>query len=168
MRPFLIFAVAAIAAVVLQTTLPRWLGILPAAPDLILVLTVYLGLHVHTVNGAIGAFLLGCLLDSFSGSPPGLHAFTASLVFLVVYLLSQRLWIENPLSNIAAVALGAVVKVATVVIYFAIAGGVASWGHLFRVLGLEALFAMLLTPPVFTLLSDNLAPRRGGWGDGAD
>ena len=36
-------------------------------PDLVLVLCVYLGLHEHSIAGALGAFLLGYFLDSFSG-----------------------------------------------------------------------------------------------------
>ena len=65
MRALLIFVVAGALSVVLQTTLLEQVSFLPAAPDLIVVLCVYLGLHYHSVGGATGAFLLGYLLDTF-------------------------------------------------------------------------------------------------------
>ena len=137
MRPLLIFALAGVLAVVVQTTLVQRLGFLPAAPDLILVLTVYLGLHYHSPAGAVGAFLLGYLLDTFL----------------------KRLWMENPISNIAAVALGSAVKIVTVVLYFAVASArTVSWVVVLRTLGIEALLALVCAPAVFSAL-DSYVPR---------
>ncbi|HEY8516939.1 MAG TPA: rod shape-determining protein MreD [Candidatus Binatia bacterium] len=159
MRPLLIFAVAGVLAVVVQTTLVQRLGFLPAAPDLIVVLVVYLGLHYHSPGGAVGAFLLGYLLDTFSGAVPGLYCLTMTLVFGVVYLVSKRLWMENPMSNIAAVALGSAVKIVTVVLYFAVASArTVSWGVVLRTLGIEALLALVFAPAVFSAL-DSYVPR---------
>jgi rod shape-determining protein MreD len=159
MRPLLIFAVAGVLAVVVQTTLVQRLGFLPAAPDLILVLTVYLGLHYHSASGAVGAFLLGYLLDTFSGAVPGLYCLTMTLVFGVVYLVSKRLWMENPMSNIAAVALGSAVKIVTVALYFAVASArTVSWLVVLRTLGIEALLALVCAPAVFSAL-DSYVPR---------
>jgi len=159
MRPLLIFAVAGVLAVVVQTTLVQRLGFLPAAPDLIVILCVYLGLHYHSAGGAIGAFLLGYLLDTFSGAVPGLYCLTMTLVFGMVYLLSKRLWMENPMSNIAAVALGSAVKILTVVLYFAIASTRAvSWWVVLRTLTVEALLALVCAPAVFAALGHYL-PR---------
>ncbi|MEW6270846.1 MAG: rod shape-determining protein MreD [Thermodesulfobacteriota bacterium] len=159
MRPLLIFALAGVLAVVVQTTLVQRLGFLPAAPDLILVLTVYLGLHYHSPAGAVGAFLLGYLLDTFSGAVPGLYCLTMTLVFGVVYLVSKRLWMENPMSNIAAVALGSAVKVVTVVLYFAVASArTVSLVVVLRTLGIEALLALVCAPAVFSAL-DSYVPR---------
>jgi len=47
---------------VIQTTVFPLLPRLPVVPDLILVLTVYLGLRHHGVGGAMGAFLFGYFL----------------------------------------------------------------------------------------------------------
>jgi len=153
MRPLLVFAVAGVVAVVVQTSLVQRLGFLPAAPDLIVVLCVYLGLHYHSAGGAIGAFLLGYLLDTFSGAVPGLHCLTMTLVFGMVYLLSKRLWMENPMSNVAAVALGSAVKIVTVVLYFAIVSPRAvDWWIVLRTLTVEALLALICAPAVFAAL----------------
>ena len=159
MRPVLIFAVAGVVAVVIQTTLVQRLGFLPAAPDLIVILCVYLGLHYHSAGGAVGAFLLGYLLDTFSGAVPGLYCLTMTLVFGMVYLLSKRLWMENPMSNIAAVALGSAVKIGTVVLYFAVASTrTVDWLFVLRTLTVEALLALVCAPAVFASLGHYL-PR---------
>lgn len=153
MRSALIFAAAGVLAVVIQTTLVQRLGFLPAAPDLIVVLCVYLGLHYHTAAGALGAFLLGYLLDTFSGAVPGLYSLTMTLVFGVIYLVSKRLWMENPMSNVAAVALGSAVKIVTVVLYFTVASARSvSWLVVLRTLTVEALLALVCAPAVFSLL----------------
>jgi rod shape-determining protein MreD len=136
--------------VVVQTTLARRLGF---APDLIVVLVVYLGLHYHSAGGAVGAFLLGYLVDTFSGAVPGLYCLTMTLVFGMVYLLSKRLWMENPMSNIAAVALGSAVKIVTVVLYFAVASARPEhWWVVLRALTVDALLALLVAPAVFAAL----------------
>lgn len=153
MRPLLVFAVAGVVAVVVQTSLVQRLGFLPAAPDLIVVLCVYLGLHYHSAGGAVGAFLLGYLLDTFSGAVPGLYCLTMTLVFGMVYLLSKRLWMENPMSNVAAVALGSAVKIVTVVLYFAVVSPRAvDWWIVLRTLTVEALLALICAPAVFAAL----------------
>lgn len=165
MRALLIFMLAGALAVVLQTTLLEPFRLLPAAPDLIVVLCVYLGLHYHSVGGAVGAFLLGYLLDTFSGSPPGLYALAMTLVFAFVYLVSKRLWVENPVTNVAAVGLGCIVKIATVVTYFAlVTPSNVGWIALLRTLLFEALFALVLAPIIFSALDANVRlvrrPRR--------
>jgi rod shape-determining protein MreD len=121
-RRVVLLVLAAAIAVTVQTTLAHRIPFLPGGPDLILVLAVYLGLHFHSAGGALGAFLLGYLLDTASGVAPGLFCLTMTLVFGVVYLLSQRLWMENPVSNVAAVALGEAIKITVVTLFFAMSG----------------------------------------------
>jgi rod shape-determining protein MreD len=158
-RSLVVFAVSGILAVALQTALLQQLRFLPAAPDLIVVLTVYLALHYHTAAGALGAFLLGYLLDAFSGSPPGLYCLAMTSVFTMVYLLSKRLWMENPVTNLAAVALGCAAKSFVVIAFFALANpGTGTWGTLLQTLGLEAVLALLVAPLVFSTLDTYLAP----------
>ena len=68
MRSAAALVVAAVAAMLLQTTIFPSLPGLPVVPDLILVLAVYLGVAHQTIGGAAGAFLLGYFLDTFSGT----------------------------------------------------------------------------------------------------
>src|SRR5206468_5787209 len=90
-----VYAFTGALALLLQTTVLHTLTAGRVIPDLALVLCVYLGLHEHSVAGATGAFLLGYLLDSFSGSLVGLNAFAMTSVYTLVYLISRRLWMDN-------------------------------------------------------------------------
>lgn len=148
-----IYVLTATVALILQTTVLHGLTGGRVIPDLILILCVYLGLHEHNLGGATGAFLLGYLLDSFSGSLVGLHAFAMTTVYLVVYLVSRRLWMDNTLSGIAMVFLGSLLKGMAIVV------ALAAYLSLDRLsLGVgqtllaEALLAAALTPVVFSTL----------------
>jgi len=151
-RAAAIYVFTAIVALLLQTTVLHGLTGGRVIPDLILILCVYLGLHEHNLGGATGAFLLGYLLDSFSGNLVGLHAFAMTTVYLVVYLVSRRLWMDNALSGIAMVFLGSLLKGLAIVTAFA-----AYLSMNLLPLGVgqtlaEALLAAALTPVVFSAL----------------
>ena len=145
-----IYVLAGTLGLLVQTTILHGLTGGRIIPDLVLILCVYLGLHEHNIGGATGAFLLGYLLDSFSGSLVGLHAFAMTTVYLVVYLVSRRLWMDNAWSGVAMVFLGSLLKgvaiVVALVAYLSIdrlSLGVA------RSLFAEALLAAALTPVLF-------------------
>jgi len=147
------YALAGGIALLLQTTLLHSLTGGRAIPDLVLILCVYLGLYEHNVGGATGAFLLGYLLVSFSGSLVGLNAFALTTVYLVVYLMSRRLWMNSAFSSIAMVFL------ATLLRGIAIVGALAAYLSIDRIslaaaefLLAEALLAAALTPAVFAVL----------------
>ena len=153
MRLFLLFFLAAIFVLLLQTTLLHLLPISPVVPDLTLVLCVYLGLYHPTVGAALGAFLLGYSIDIVSSRIIGLNAFAMSLVFLTVYLSSRAIWLQNPLVSSLVVLLASLVKGAVLVLVSAIFVSIegfwigAGW-YIIR----EALLAALLAPVVFAVL----------------
>jgi rod shape-determining protein MreD len=149
-----IYVLGGATAVLLQTTILHGLTGGRVIPDLVLILCVYLGLHEHNIGGATGAFLLGYLLDSFSGSVVGLHAFAMTTVYLVVYLVARRLWMDNTISGVAMVFLGSLLKGVAIVVALAaylsvdrMSVGVA------QTLVAEALLAAALTPLVFSTLT---------------
>ena len=153
MRLFLLFFLAAIFVLLLQTTLLHLLPISPVVPDLTLVLCVYLGLYHPTVGAALGAFLLGYSIDIVSSRIIGLNAFAMSLVFLTVYLSSRAIWLQNPLVTSFVVLLASLVKGVALVLVSAIFVSIegfwigAGW-YIIK----EALLAALLAPVVFALL----------------
>lgn len=116
MRTGAVLALFAILGLVLQTTLQQLVDIGTNVPDLLLVLCVYLGLREHSVGGAVGAFLLGYAEDAVSGGAAGVNAFGMSLAFLLVYLTSRRLWVDNLVSRMVVVFLASVVKTVAVVL----------------------------------------------------
>ena len=150
LRAAAIYALTGSLALLLQTTVLHTLTGDRVIPDLTLILCVFLGLYEHSVAGATGAFLLGYLLDSFSGSLVGLNAFAMTTVYTLVYLVSRRLWMDNAVSSIAMVFLGTLVK------GIAILSALAAYLSLERVslaavqvLLAEALLAAALTPMIF-------------------
>jgi len=153
LRGAAIYVLTGSVALLLQTTVLHTLTGDRVIPDLALILCVFLGLREHSVAGATGAFLLGYLLDSFSGSLVGLNAFAMTTVYTMVYLISRRLWMDNALSSIAMVFLGTVVK------GFAILAALAAYLSVERLslgavqmLLAEALLAAAITPLVFGVI----------------
>lgn len=144
---------AALAAVLLQTTAFHASPLGRMVPDLILILCVYLGLHQHSIAGTTGAFLLGYFTDNFSGSVIGLHAFALTLVFLLVYLVSRRLWMDNWLANIAVVFVASMLKTLTLAMLLGLLlSQEMSLGRVFSNVLFEATLAAAFTPLVFVTL----------------
>ncbi|HUR71247.1 MAG TPA: rod shape-determining protein MreD [Candidatus Limnocylindrales bacterium] len=153
MKLFLLFFLAAIFLIVLQTTFFHLLPMGPVVPDLILVLCVYLGLYHPSVGAAFGAFLLGYSIDIVSSPILGFNAFAMSLVYLAVYLCARSIWLHHPIVSSVVVLLAALVKGATMVLIWAIFLSVDGfWAGAARYVMWEALFAALLAPLVFALL----------------
>jgi rod shape-determining protein MreD len=153
-RAAFLFAVIAATALLLQTAVLPAAALGRATPDLLLIMCVYLGLHQHSVGGAVGAFLLGYLQDAFSGSVIGLNSFGMCLVFTVVYLTSRRLWVDNTISKFVVVFLAAVLKTVALLVLAALFMSVERWQH--AVVGyllIEAVLAAMLSPAVFAVLA---------------
>ncbi|MFN8625469.1 MAG: rod shape-determining protein MreD [Candidatus Binatia bacterium] len=154
MRAAVVLSTISIAALLLQTTLLPLAALGRATPDLLLIICVYLGLHQHSVGGAVGAFLLGYLQDAFSGSVVGLNAFAMCLVFTLVYLTSRRLWVDNAVSKIVLVFLASLLKTTIVLLLIAYFLSVATiWQAVANYLLLEAVLAAMLSPAMFSVLA---------------
>jgi rod shape-determining protein MreD len=152
-RAFAGIALAAVLAMLLQTAVFPIVPGLPVVPDLLLVLAVYLGIRYPSAGGAVGAFLLGYFLDTFSGTVLGLQAFALTAAYLAVYLIARRLWMDRGLPVMAISFVGACVRaVALVAIGAMVAAPAPVWQHVVRYGLLEALAAALVTPMVFAAL----------------
>jgi rod shape-determining protein MreD len=153
-RTAISFVTIALIALLLQTTVLPLAAIGRATPDLLLIICVYLGLHQHSVAGAFGAFVLGYLQDTFSGSVIGLNAFGMCLVFILVYLTSRRLWVDNAISKVVLVFLASVLKtlaiLAAAAVFMSIEG---LWKKMLGYLVTEAILAAILSPAVFAILA---------------
>jgi rod shape-determining protein MreD len=89
------FASMVVIALVLQVSIfPAYLRE-PFIPNLLLIITVWLGLRGPLPLGGALAFLLGLLQDSFSGLYLGLHGFTYLLTYLVLRRLADNLYTES-------------------------------------------------------------------------
>lgn len=159
MRTAAVIAVFAVLGLLLQTTLPQVIHPGAAAPDLLLILCVYLGLRHHTVGGAVGAFALGYMEDAVSGGAAGINAFGMSLVFVLVYLTSRRLWVDNLLSRVVVVFLASVVKTAAVVSLLTLFLSLDELRNaVMQSLLLQPIMAAAIASPVFALLAGTQQP----------
>ncbi len=66
-------------------------------PDLLLILIVYFGLYTSPLAGAMLAFLLGYMMDIFSGSIFGVHTFSKTAIFFLTILIKDRFYVKSPL-----------------------------------------------------------------------
>jgi rod shape-determining protein MreD len=153
-RSFVALAVAAVGAMLLQTTVFTAVPGLPVIPDLILVLAVYLGVRQQTVVGVIASFALGYFLDTFSGTLLGLNAFGLTAAYLAVQWLARHLWLERGLPVIAVVFFGGIVRaVAGVVVATLVGGRVLFWEHMVGYGLAGAVAAAIVAPLVFAAVA---------------
>ncbi len=79
----------------LQTTWLTFPYVQNVRPDLLLLLTLFLGLFSSTLSGGLLAFLLGYLMDLFSGNGVGFFALSRPLLFYGTQLFKDRLFLES-------------------------------------------------------------------------
>ncbi len=163
MRRVLIYFVAGIVFVVLQTALLPRLMPLHFKPDLLLILVVYLGLNEGYVRGGALSYLLGCLQDVFAAGYPGLYGLAQMVTFLAVRGAVGRLNTESSMLLLLLVAAGTVLQALLLLFslgFFADAG--ALWRIVIRGLALQVALntavAFVLIKLV-TRLQRRFAPR---------
>ena len=149
MRSFAALAATAIVAMVLQTTVFPSIPALPVAPNLMMVLAVYLGVFHRNMGGALGAFLLGYFLDAFSGVRLGVNAFAFTLVFAGVQLIARSIWVQGSLPVIVVVFVAGCVRGLVMLAILTLAGGTPLWQHVVWYTVVESMAAALTAPAVF-------------------
>jgi rod shape-determining protein MreD len=154
MRSTFAIVAAAILAALVQTTVLAAIPGLPVVPDLLLVLTVYLGLHYHGLGAVTGAFLLGYLLDTFSGTVLGMHAFAMTAAYAAVHLVARTVWTEGWPSTVLVVLVAAGVQQGALAVAAALVEDPTPvWQHVWRYGVWEAVAAAAVAPAVFAFLA---------------
>lgn len=155
MRLTLTIVVASLLAMMLQTTvLALVVPLGEVVPNFVLVLAIYLGLRHHGVAGAVGAFLLGYFLDTFSGTVLGTNAFACTTAYVVAYLIARTLWTEDGLPAMIVVFLAALVYTVTAhAVAVLVDADWPGWGTVVRRGLVQAGLAALVTPWVLRFLA---------------
>ena len=78
---------------VLRLILPTW-----AVPNFLLIGTVFVAFHLPTARGSLIAFVLGLFVDISSAQLLGPNAGAFVAVFCVLAALSQRVFVQAPLT----------------------------------------------------------------------
>ena len=91
MRKVILWTVAAAFLLgVFETAILSHIQLLPALPDLILILVVYIALHNGTLTGVVAGFLAGLVFDFLSLAPMGLHSFAFTVLGFLYGLLYRK------------------------------------------------------------------------------
>jgi len=91
--------ISGILFLTLQTTLFSIFPIHRMKPDLVLILTLFLGISSPPLSGGMLVFFLGYLTDLFSGNSFGLYAFSRLFLFNSAQLLKDRIYLESYFSR---------------------------------------------------------------------
>lgn len=98
-------------------------GEINGTPSLVLPLVIYLGVHELSMpRGALIAFVLGYLIDVFSGAPLGLFAFVLVSVWWLSRIAGVRLTAQTKLTQMTLAFIFALIEAGIVLMLLAIFG----------------------------------------------
>lgn len=97
-RLVVVFLLVALLGLIVQSTIFHALSFSVIAPDFIVVLVVYLGLHYKSAFGVIAAFLLGLAADFASGQFIGPAAAGSIVAYNIASAVSQKVYAEHPIA----------------------------------------------------------------------
>ena len=149
----IIFGIAAYLALLIQTAVPLWFPFRALIPNLIIILTVDLGLRHHGALAAIIAFAIGYATDSMSGTTLGMNAFLTTGIFLLTYELSSRLLVTNAVLGAIAVFFAVMIAGLGAIVILSGRGAPAVIDNAMSMLALQALISAVVAPLVFALMA---------------
>jgi rod shape-determining protein MreD len=149
----ILFAIATYIALLIQTAVPLWFPFRALIPNLVIILTVDLGLRHHGALPAILAFAIGYATDAMSGTTLGMNAFLTTGVFLLTYEMSRRLLVTNALVGATAVFLSVMLAGFGAIVIISGRGAGILINHAMPTLALQALMSAIVAPIVFALMA---------------
>jgi len=153
LRVAILFGVATLIALTIQTSIPLWFPVRSLVPNLIVVLAVDLGMRNHGAVAVAVAFAMGYATDAVAGVHLGLNALLMTIIYFFGYELSSRLLVTNVFVASILVFAGALFAGLSAVAIDAWANaGDAIFANISSLM-LQALISALLAPIVFGMLS---------------
>ncbi|MFB3885461.1 MAG: rod shape-determining protein MreD [Thermodesulfobacteriota bacterium] len=152
-----------------QTTLLTLFPFQRIRPDLVLILTLYLGLYYPPVSGGTLALFMGLLMDLFSGNGFGLYTLSRPLVFYSAQFFKGRVFLESLRSQfLFAFVFGLVEGLLILILVRTLNPNPA--GHLYALLFTfllpQSFFTGLMTPALFFLIRKGSSSLTGHHGLG--
>lgn len=139
---------------VIQTTLFSFSPLDLLKVDFLLIVTIYIGFYRPPFRGIFLAFVLGNILDVFSGSPAGLFAFLRVLSCSLSKALSRKIFLDGVLLQIGVVlTLSIVDSLAMVMLLRAFQLGLPRSSIIFQGTLRQALVLALVSPFLLRFLS---------------
>ena len=140
--------------VLIETALLSNIDILPAVPDLLLILVLYLSIHNGSLNGEVSGFFSVLFLDFLSVAPLGLNCLLRTIIGFVVGLFKDTLNVDCILIPFILGFIATIFKVLLLeIISFFFPHDIITY-QLFSVsFVVELVLNTLLTPILFSFLS---------------
>jgi rod shape-determining protein MreD len=142
------------------------------SPNLMVILIVFLAFHFRGVSALISVFLLGLQFDLFTGTLLGPWAGAFSAVFLIIHLLTPRLFVE---SQLVVATTAAVASAASSIVYLMISRCAPTvkipnveWSALAYSFSIEAIVSGICAPLMFSIImyvlgGGRLRSKSNGW-----
>lgn len=152
-RALVIFFIL-LVLVLLETALLSNIVFLPAVPDLLLLVVLYISVHSGSLLGEASGFVSGFLLDFLTAAPLGLNCLLRTLLGFIIGLFHDILNISGFIIP-ALLALTATIAKAIIVefISFFFPIGIITYDVLSFEFGMELLLNTILAPLMFSFLS---------------
>ena len=154
LKSFFVSVLILLCVVVLETAILSNMLFLPAVPDVLLIVSLYLSLHNGKVFGVSSGFVSGLFLDFLSVSPFGLHCLLRTIIGYVMGIFNKTL---NMNGIFLPILIGFVVTLMKVLLVFIISvffpDSVVPYSLLSKAFLFELCANSILTPLVFKFLS---------------
>lgn len=152
-RSFFTTILAMFCFLLFETAVVSNLTFLPAIPDFLLIITVFISLNCGSLLGESTGFVSGFLLDFMSASPLGLNALLRTILGFIFGLFHDVLNTSSILLQFIYGAVATIVK--SIVIYFIsfFFNGVVPYSLFSQIFLTEILLNALFTPIIFQFLS---------------
>lgn len=154
MRRWLAILTMLLVTVLLETALLSNIVFLPAVPDLLLLIVLYIAVFGGSLAGEGAGFVSGLLLDFLTAAPLGLNCLLRTVLGFLAGLFHDLLNVSGVLIP-ALLALAATIAKALIIelISFFFPSGIITYNMLSVGFGMELLLNSLLAPAVFSFLS---------------
>ena len=154
LKSFSVSALILLFFVVFETAILSNLLILPAVPDLLLIVTLYVSVHNGRLFGVSSGFLSGLFLDFLSASPFGLNCLLRTIIGYVTGLFNKTLNMSGFFLPVLIGFLASLFKVLLVgVVSIFFVDSVVPYTLLSKEFLFEITANSLLTPLVFKFLN---------------
>lgn len=153
---FFFYLLLTLIFIIVQTSILPTISFFSQTFDLLFVIVLSLSLRFSHPAAGIAIFLLGCVVDSVSGSPFGLYISAYIWTYILVRSLKPLVHLENIFFLVCMSAIAVVVENVFLLFTFVVRGGVAALLAGDLVLMVKQVLWGLIAVPVMVLLIDLL------------
>jgi rod shape-determining protein MreD len=153
---------------VIQSTFAHFVPLDILVPSLSFPIVLYMSLHDYaTPQGVLVSFVIGYLMDTFAGSPMGLHTFVTVAIFLFSKMATLKLFLQGWIFEILLTFFLAILSSLLILTIRAVFDEDFSslLIHL-KIVTFRACATAIVAPLIFRLMNkvEKIAPRRKGEG----